>query len=335
MESPSKRMRVYEEGVNSNALVSYGDNERQTGTLRTSSLSTPTLQLTGHSGSVYSLEYSPSGNALVSASFDKSLLLWSHSDYENYNVLNGHKNAVLDCHWMDEETIISASADRSCCLWDALTGQRLRKWQDDHQGIVNACTKLTDQVAASVDDGGTCCLWDRRQKRPISNWESDFPLLAVCGTDTQVFSSGINSKITCWDWHMNKPVYAMTGHTDTVTSLTMHPDASHILSNSMDASLKIFDVQPFCTGKRQVKEFRGHKHSADRGLLKCAWSPDGQMVTCGSADQMVHVFDEFTAQELYLLPGHKGCVNSVVFHPKENVIASGGSDKHIFVGELS
>lgn len=38
---------------------------------------------------------------------------------------------------------------------------------------------------------------------------------------------------------------------------------------------------------------------------------------------------------LQYLPGHSGCVNSVVFHPKENVIASGSSDKSIYFGELS
>ena len=59
------------------------------------------------------------------------------------------------------------------------------------------------------------------------------------------------------------------------------------------------------------------------------------MVSAGSADKMVHVWDEFSGEELYLLPGHKGCVNAVTFHPVENVVVSAGSDKQIFVGELS
>lgn len=49
----------------------------------------------------------------------------------------------------------------------------------------------------------------------------------------------------------------------------------------------------------------------------------------------VHIWDELTREEIYYLPGHNGCVNSVVFHPKELIIASGSSDKTIFVGELS
>jgi WD40 repeat protein len=68
----------------------------------------------------------------------------------------------------------------------------------------------------------------------------------------------------------------------------------------MDSLLKTWDIQPFCSGKRLLKTFEGGKHSAEKGLLKCAWSPDGSMVTGGSADRMVHIWDEVTTQEVRL-----------------------------------
>ena len=107
--------------------------------IRTSSLSSPTLKLTGHSGSVYALEYSADGSTLCSAGFDMKALLWSHSDqYENYNVLEGHKNAILDLTFThDNESIVTASADKTCMVWDAPSGQRVRKLTE-HSDIVNA-----------------------------------------------------------------------------------------------------------------------------------------------------------------------------------------------------
>lgn len=47
--------------------------------------------------------------------------LWNvYGDCENYNVIEGHKNAVLDVHWTYDSTqIISASADKTIGLWDA------------------------------------------------------------------------------------------------------------------------------------------------------------------------------------------------------------------------
>lgn len=50
--------------------------------------------------------------------------------------------------------------------------------------------------------------------------------------------------------------------------------------------------------------------------------------------RLVHIWDTDSTKELYCLPGHKGSVNEVLFHPTEPIIASCGSDKQIFLGEL-
>ena len=68
--------------------------------------------------------------------------------------------------------------------------------------------------------------------------------------------------------------------------------------------------------RRCMKIFTGHQHTFERTLLRCAWSPDGKRVTAGSADRIVYIWDAATLQLAYALPGHKGSVNEVVFHPE-------------------
>jgi Prp8 binding protein len=320
-------------------VLTQGDS----GGVRSSSLASPTLQLTGHAGSVYALQYSPSGETLCSASFDMKCLLWSHADYTNYNVLEGHRNAVLDCQWCDEDCVVTCGADRTVQLFDALTGKRLRKWQE-HAAVVNACSTAvgvagcqeTNTVVTASDDA-SCLIWDRRQKSSVGSLLTDYPVIATACTSDQIFTAGIDNMITCWDVRKQRKVYGMKGHEDTVTCLAVHPEGTQLLSNSMDHTLRMWDIRHFVSSKknRHSKTFAGHKHNAEKGLLKCSWSGDGNMVTAGSADKRVHIWDVFSSEELYDLPGHKGCVNCVTFHPTENVIASGASDKLIFVGELS
>ena len=303
---------------------------------RTSSLPAPTLQLSGHTGSVYALAYNPTGEVLASASFDKTILLWSHSNYENFNQLVGHKNAVLDSAWCDDETLVTVGADHLVLLWDAETGTRLRQWKE-HTGVVNACHGVGETQVVTASDDGACILWDRRQKSSVGllSDDRDLPQTAVAATDTHVYTGGIDNWITCWDLRLSKKSYSMKGHTDTVASLAIHPESTHLLSHSLDQTLRIWDIGNYSSGpKRLCKTFAG-QHKVQKALLKCAWSSDGRLITAGSSDQMVHIWDEFSEQELYLLPGHQGCVNTVVFHPKENVIASGSSDKQILIGELS
>jgi len=118
------------------------------------------------------------------------------------------------------------------------------------------------------------------------------------------------------------------------TAYQNSPDGTTLLTNSMDKTLIAWDVRPFVTGSRQSKQFEGAQHNLEKTLLKCSWSPDGEMVTCGSSDHVVHIWDVPTTEELYHLPGHAGSVNEVSFHPTESIIGSAGSDKQIYLGEL-
>ena len=48
-----------------------------------------------------------------------------------------------------------------------------------------------------------------------------------------------------------------------------------------------------------------------------------------------NIWDVNTRRLLYKLPGHKGSVNDVAFHPKEPIVASCSSDHTIYLGEIS
>ena len=58
-------------------------------------------------------------------------------------------------------------------------------------------------------------------------------------------------------------------------------------------------------------------------------------MAAGSADRCVYVWDTTSKQVQYKLPGHKGVVNSVVFHPSQPIVLSAGADKALYLGELA
>jgi Prp8 binding protein len=49
----------------------------------------------------------------------------------------------------------------------------------------------------------------------------------------------------------------------------------------------------------------------------------------------VLIWNTNTGEAVYCLPGHKGSVNDVHFHPSEPIILSCSSDKKMFLGELA
>jgi Prp8 binding protein len=54
-------------------------------------------------------------------------------------------------------------------------------------------------------------------------------------------------------------------------------------------------------------------------LLRVAWSPDSQMISAGSADKFLYIWETNSGQIAFKLPGHIGSVNDVDFHPKEPI----------------
>jgi len=348
-EPPSKRQRATEQ---SQSIALYKPttttNDEQDNDdyihnkIRTSSLAQPTMKLTGHKGSIYSLSYSPDGECLVSGSFDMTCLLWNATGTcENFNVLSGHKNAILDVKFSsDSDYVVSASADKNLAWWDVTTGNRIKRFMG-HEEIVNAVdtSRSSSKLLVSASDDKTARIWDARTRGHVTCFDHEYPCTAVAygAEGNMVYTGGIDNLVTAWDVRTQNMVMKMKGHEDTITCLSLHPKGTHLLSHSMDGTLKSWDIRPFVKdeGKRHCKTFVGATHNAEKGLLNCAWSSDGNMVTSGSSDKAVHIWDELSTEELYYLPGHSGCVNSVIFHPKENVIASGSSDKSIFVGELS
>mmetsp|Transcript_5149 Transcript_5149/g.20546 ORF Transcript_5149/g.20546 Transcript_5149/m.20546 type:complete len:388 (-) Transcript_5149:97-1260(-) len=302
-------------------------------------LAEPTMQLTGHGAAVYACEFDPSGRLLASGSFDQRILLWEvGGECPNYNVLFGHKNAVIDLHWSkDSSRLVSCSADTTLAFWDTNAGKKIKTLKH-HTNIINACaiTQRGPDIIASASDDSSVRLWDPRQRLPISSFEMDYQATAVAISESgeMVFAGGVDGVIVAQDARKQGEVFRLEGHSDIITGLSLNPMGSHLLSNACDHTLRSWDVRPFCAGYRMEKIFRGHRHGSDRNLLKCAWSRDGEQVACGSADRVVRVFDEPSAMELYALPGHRGTVNDVAFHPKTNILVSASSDKTLFIGLL-
>jgi len=308
------------------------------GVPRFSKLLSPIMLLSGHKAEVLSMKFSPSGEHLVSGSTDKQIYLWNvYGECQNYLVLKGHNNAVLEVCWTyDEKNIVSASADKTVALWDAETGIRLHK--SIHASFANACCTVRKgtQLYVSGSDDKSIRVWDPRSRLPAHSFDDKFPVTCVGFSDDgqQVYSGGIDNEIKIWDMRKGSMWIKLTGHNDTVSGLKLSPDGSYLLSNSMDQTVKIWDVRPYANAERCVKVFGGISHSFEKILLRCAWSPDGSKVSAGSADRQVTIWDTTSRKVLYKLPGHRGSVNEVDFHPKESIIGSCSSDQTIYLGEV-
>ncbi|KAI8881850.1 WD40 repeat-like protein [Backusella circina FSU 941] len=337
--------RARQEPENDAALITLSNERSGTknaivGTIkRTSGLQAPVMQLLGHEGEVFSCEFDRSGEYIASAGYDRQILLWNtYGDCQNYGVLKGHANAIMEVHWSrDSSQLFSASADKSVAIWDAKRGERIKRFKG-HTNIVNSCqvARRGPELVVSGSDDCTIKMWDSRQKEAVNTYHSDYQVTSVSFGDAgdMVYSAGLDNEIKVWDVRKNDVAYTLKGHMDTVSGMALSPDGSYLLTNAMDNTVRMWDIKPFASGDRCLKIFEGAPHGYEKNLIRPCWSTDGSQIACGSADRSVVIWEVETRKILYKLPGHKGCVNDVDWHPKEPIVMSGSTDKTLFLGEV-
>ncbi|KAG6369475.1 WD40-repeat-containing domain protein [Boletus reticuloceps] len=335
-------------------VISSSGDDRQKGLVRTvkrtSNLEAPIISLTGaHSAEILSCRFDPTGQNIAACSADRSVSLWrTYSPNSNYGLLSSlHKAPILDLHWsLCSPTLYTVSADHILALTDVTTGQRIKKIRA-HRGIINALDRTMaggagiELVATGADDG-TVRVWEgggEGGKQSVAVWEVGCPVTGVCwSADGQhVYVAALDNEIHVYDVRKNEEVYTLTGHTDTPTSLALSPNGSYLLSPSFSSQTIIYDVRPFSPSPARVhRVLQGAPAGFENALLKGAWSKDddGRRVAVGGADRMVCIWDVESGRVLYKLPGHKGTVTSVDFHPKEPIILTASKDATMLMGEI-
>jgi Prp8 binding protein len=306
---------------------------------RKSGLLGPTMLIKGHASAVYCVDFSPDGRIMASGSNDKNIFIWNvYGECENTAVLAGHSSAVLELHFSaDGEQLYTCSADKSCAVWAVEMGKRLKKL-NGHTAIVNSAapSRKGPPLLVSGGDDGTVKMWDLRARRCVHTFEHSYQILSVSfdGTGERIFAGTLDDGIMVFDLKEREHVLTLEGHTDSITGIDVSHDGNFLLSNSMDNSVRLWDIRPFCAGHRQLYQFKGPTHDAEKALHRVRFSPDDRFFTCGSADRQVYIFDTQGRQMLYRLPGHRGMVHEAVLHPKEPIVASASQDRTIFLGEL-
>lgn len=286
-------------------------------------------------------------------------MLWrTFGNCENYGTLTGHKGAIMDLHWSrDSRVLFSASADMHLASWDLETGTRIRR-HVGHEEIINTMdiSKRGEELLISGSDDGCIGIWDPRTKSAVDFIETEFPITAVALAEAgnEIYSGGIDNDIKVWDMRRKAVVYSMLGHTDTISSLRISPDSQSLLSNSMDSTVRTWDIRPFAPTERHIRTFDGAPAGMEKNLIGASWNFDGKRIAAGAGDGTVVVWNSETGKLMYKLPGHKGTVNCAELSPSSDPIGkfargmkpvkwiqltsptvlSGSSDRKLLLGEL-
>jgi WD40 repeat protein len=281
--------------------------------------------LTGHTGSVFAVAFSPDGTLVATCSGDQTARLWDAATGLIVRTLTGHTRAVNGLAFSPDGTLLatSGSIDKTARLWDIAAGQAVRTLIG-HAQAVNGVAFSPDGklLATSGSIEQTARLWDiaaGRAVRTLAGHTGRVAGVAFSPDGTLVATCSGDQTARLWDAYTGRAVRTLTGHTGRVAGVAFSPDGTLVATSSGDQTTRLWDPDT----SQAVRTLTGHTDSVN-GV---AFSPDGTLVATGSADKTARLWDADTGQLIRALTGHADSVNGVAFSPDGTLLATGSADQ--------
>jgi WD40 repeat protein len=273
-------------------------------------------QFVGHNDSVNSVYFSPTGNAIATASSDKTAKLW---DLQGNCLVTftGHHQWVNSVSFsLTGDAIATASSDNTAKLWD-LQGNCFVTFTGHNNSVTSVCFSPTGDAIATASIDKTAKLWDLQGNSLVTFTGHNDSVTSVCFSPTgdRIATASSDKTAKLWDLQGNCLV-TFTGHNNSVTSVCFSPTGDAIATASNDDTAKLWDLQG-----HDLMTFTGHNGSVN----SVSFSPTGDAIATASDDCTAKLWD-FQGNCLVTFTGHNDSVWSVSFRPTGDTIATASQD---------
>src|SRR6476661_178239 len=239
-------------------------------------------QFVGHHGSVRSVSFSPTGDAIATASHDKTAKLW---DLQGNCLVTftGHNYPVTSvCFSPTGDAIATASSDTTAKLWD-LQGNCLVTFTEHNYSVRSVSFSPTGDRIATASSDKTAKLWDLQGNCLVTFTEHNYSVRSVSFSPTgdTIATASFHGTAKLWDLQGNCLV-TLTGHNDWVTSVCFSPTGDAIATASAHGTANLWDLQANC-----LVTFTGHNKS----VTSVCFSPTGDAIATASSDKTAKLWD--------------------------------------------
>lgn len=236
--------------------------------------------LAGHGGSINSVEFSPDGKYVVTASRDNTAIMWETVTGKRLWYLGQHTGWVNSAHFSsDGKNVATVSADKTVKIWDAGNGSIL--WNlTGHSGQINSAQFSPDgkYIATSSWDN-TAKIWKLSNGKLAQNLSKHtFSVNAVnfSANSKYLATAAGDNTVKIWETTNGTLIEDLKGHREDVVTVQFSPDGKYVVSASKDKTAKIWETP----GGKKLWDLTGHTSQ----LLSAQFSPNGKHVLTASHD---------------------------------------------------
>ncbi len=298
--------------------------------------STPERTLIGHTGPVYSVEFSPKGNMLATKGKDETIRLWDTHTGQLLRTINTNSGGGI-AFSPDGRILASTAGDKVVNLWNPNTGKFLKTFKRHDDSVVNVTFNHDGTVLASGSRDGKIHLWNVETGKLIRVLDAQNLDGLAFSADGSIIANGgaADANVKVWNSDTGQLLHTLKPDVQEVFDVAFSPEG-HTLASAGWGGIDLWDAN---TGEL----LRSFPRQSGRFIICVAFSPDGRLLAGGRDDKKIDLWDVNNALFLKTLTGHAGdgrdgdtaFVYDVIFSPDGEILASAGGDKTVRLWEIT
>ncbi len=287
--------------------------------------------LTGHTATVYGIDFSPDGRYLVSGGADGTVRLWEVASGREVRRLDGDGSTVYAVAFSpDGSHFATGGRDNIVRLWEINHFRSVRVFDGNTEAIRSLAFSADGIYLASGTIDGRALVWEVASGRLLAEHKSrmgSVNCIKFSPDDNYLVFGDEGGSIQIFETSRNRLIRTLTMDNE-VRSLSFRMDGHLLAAGSREEKIWLLNV-----ASGQVI---GHLVGHTGGVMSVAFNPSGGFLASGSTDWAIRLWDVSSGRLLHSIEKHKASVCCVMFKPNNgDIMASASGDYTVKLWQLA